>query len=246
MRGSVILMFACSTLLMTCSPTPAPKRAAAPLVTAQAAAMEIETPSQRRTRALASMLRLAQRPRLSATDLQATFAADQLTSEEGVATLLSGLDANDEAVREDAVSLIWQLPVEFHPELVRLCPARHRRLVAQVLASRGPAAAAWLNDLLSWHANAEDAGTRLAVFTALGAIAPDHPEVVGAVTRGLTDTDAQIRLFAVTYLIDSHEARPLVETTLKVLRLSKDRTIADTARFWQDFLKNSRVARLGR
>ncbi len=240
-----LLMIACSALMMTCSTAPPTRRTvSASLIEAPAA--EPETPSQRRTRALAALLRLTEKPRLSALDLQVSFAADRLTTEEGVATLLSGLDANDESVREDATSLIWQLPPEFHPELVRLCPARHRRLVAQVLAAQGPRAATWINDLLNWHANAAEAGTRLAVFTAMAAIAPDHPEVVDAITRGLTDTDAQIRLFAVTYLIDSPDARPMVETTLKVLRLSKDRTIADTARFWQDFLRNSRVARLNR
>ncbi|MBU1244080.1 hypothetical protein KKD52_15655 [Myxococcota bacterium] len=238
-------MLACSTLLWTCSPTPATRRPA-PMPLVEAPAPEIVTPSLRRTRTLATLLRLTEKPRLSATDLQVTFAADRLTTEEGVATLLSGLDANDDSVREDSRTLIWQLPPEFHPELVRLCPARHRSLVAQILAAQGRRAVVWLNDLLNWHASAEDAGTRLSVFTALGAIAPEHPEVISAITRGLTDSDAQIRLFAVTYLIDSPDARPLVETTLKVLRLSKDRTIADTARFWQDFLKNSRVARLGK
>jgi len=245
MQDFRLLMIACGALMMTCSTAPAPRRVtSASLVEAPAA--EPETPSQRRTRTLATLLRLTEKPRLSALDLQVSFAADRLTTEEGVATLLSGLDANDESVREDATALIWQLPPEFHPELVRLCPARHRRLVAQVLAAQGPRAATWINDLLNWHANAAEAGTRMAVFNALGAIAPEHPEVVDAITRGLTDTDAQIRLFAVTYLIASPDARPLVETTLKVLRLSKDRTIADTARFWQDFLKNSRVARLNR
>ena len=240
-----LLMLAGCALMMTCSTAPAPRRTTSTSLI-EAPAAPLETPSQRRTRSLATLLRLTEKPRLSALDLQTSFAADRLTTEEGVATLLSGLDANDESVREDAKSLIWQLPTEFHPELVRLCPARHRRLVAQVLSAQGSRAAAWINDLLNWHANASDADTRLAVFTALGAIAPDHPEVVDAITRGLTDNDSQIRLFAVTYLIDSPDARPLVETTLKVLRLSKDRTIADTARFWQDFLKNSRVANLNR
>lgn len=244
MRGDRILLLAMCLTMTTCSPAPGardstmPEAAAAPAETPA-----IETPAMRRTRALAHLRRLTEKPRLSATDVQGTFAADRLTTEEGVATLLSGLDDPEMDVRDDAKHLLWQLPVEFHPELVRLCPGRHRGLVAQILATQGPQAAVWVNDLLSWHAVAEDAGIRLAIFNALGVIAPAHPEAQAAFTRGLTDPDPQIRLFAVTYLIDSPEARTVVETTLKVLRLSKDRTIADTARFWQDFLKNSRFAR---
>jgi len=244
MRGDRILLLAMCWTMTTCSPAPGARDLTTPEAAAAPAAPVIETPSQRRTRALAHLLRLAEKPRLTATDLQGTFASDRLTTEEGVSTLVSGLDSPDADVRDDARHLLWQLPAEFHPELVRLCPGRHRGLVAQILAAQGPRAAVWLNDLLSWHAVAEDALTRLAIFNALGVIAPEHPEAQAAFTRGLTDTDPQIRLFAVTYLIDVPESRPLVETTLKVLRLSKDRTIAETARFWQDFLRNSRFARL--
>lgn len=244
MQGDRILLLAMCLTMTTCAPPAGTRRTTAPEAAAVEETPAIETPAMRRTRALAHLRRLTEKPRLSATDVQVTFAADRLTTEEGVATLLSGLDDPELDVRDDARHLLWQLPAEFHPELVRLCPGRHRGLVAQILATQGPRSTVWVNELLSWHAGAEDALTRLAIFNALGVIAPEHPEAQAAFTRGLTDPDAQIRLFAVTYLIDSPEARPLVETTLKVLRLSKDRTVADTARFWQDFLKNSRFARL--
>ncbi len=180
-------------------------------------------------------------PLFTTTDLQAAFSGSQLTGEEGIEALLFGLDSEDEELRELSSGMLWQLTPEYLPELVRLCPPHHRGLVAQILARQKDRAAVWVMTLLDWHATADSATIRLAIFNSLGIIAPTLPEVELAFRRGLEDPDPQIRLFAVSFLIDTPSAHSDLRTTLSVLALSKDRSVSDTAKFWLTFLQNSRL-----
>lgn len=221
-------------LLPACATAPRPSRTgAAVAVHLQSPETLPEPPEARRTRVLAHMLKLAEKPLYTARDVNAALAAGPFSAQEGVHSLLAGLDDPQSEVRENARFLLWRLPDEFLPELVRQCPKRHRLLAAQIALARGNAAAGLVPEIMAWYDDApNDADTRMAVFNAAGTLAPERPDVMDLMRRGLSDADERIRLFAVSFLIDDPDAASSVKAVLSVLRLSRDPSIADCALFW--------------
>ncbi len=240
------ILIALPTLFSGCASAPR-SPASHPVVPFIAAdAPPPESAEGRRLRVLEHMLKLAEKSRYTALDVASVLQAGPFSEEEGVDSLLAALDDPREDVREDARALLWRLPSEFLPHLLRRCPRPHRALAAQIAASRGAAALDLVPQMISWYEEAaEDADTRLAVFNAAGSLAPGRPEVAGLMRRGLWDPDERIRLFAVSFLVDDPDAAVAVQSVLAILRQSQDPAVADCADFWLKYRRIRQTALRG-
>lgn len=191
--------------------------------------------TNRRTRVLDHMLKLAQKPSYTARDINSVLATGPFSIQEGLSSLFAALDDPQDDVREDVRHLLWHLPTEFLPELVHLCPKHHRFFVAQIALARGAEALPVLSELMLWY-DESDANTRLAIFNMVGNVA-NQPEVLDWMRRGLSDEDERIRLFAISFLIDDPDAASAINAVLSTLRFSQDPAVADCALFWLKYQK---------
>lgn len=193
------------------------------------------SPTNHRTRVLDHMLKLAQKPSYTARDMNSVLATGPFSIQEGVNSLFAALDDPQNDVREDAQHLLWNLPTEFLPELVHLCPKHHRFFVAKIALARGAEALPVLSELMLWY-DESDANTRLAIFNMVGNVA-NQPEMLNWMRRGLSDEDEHIRLFAISFLIDDPDAASAINAVLSTLRFSKDPAVVDCALFWLKYQK---------